>query len=92
MLVPWSSAFISFTIALNMPFKQDPLDGKHQVRCAIGGGLRPDIWVEFKERFKIPQIFELFGATEGSLMTVNVSNRIGACGRASPLMVSLVDA
>ncbi len=28
-----------------------PLERKHNVRLAIGNGLRPDIWTQFQERF-----------------------------------------
>ncbi|KAL4227803.1 hypothetical protein ACF0H5_013240 [Mactra antiquata] len=65
---------------------ESPLDSKHNVRCAVGNGLRPDIWMEFKTRFNIPHIYEFFGATEGTIAAVNLSNRVGACGRFSPIL------
>jgi len=66
---------------------QNPLDGKHKVRAAVGNGLRPDIWETFKTRYNIPKIYEFFGATEGTVAIMNLSNRTGACGRYSPLLV-----
>jgi len=65
------------------------LDGVHKVRVAVGNGLRPDIWEEFQKRFKIQNIVESFGATEGTAAVFNVCNKIGAIGRWSPFMVCL---
>lgn len=67
--------------------KQSDLDGVHNVRVAVGNGLRVDIWEEFKNRFKIPRIVEFFGATEGTGLFINVTTTVGAVGRLSPLMV-----
>lgn len=66
------------------------LDGVHNVRVAFGNGLRVDIWEEFKNRFRIPNIVEFFGATEGTGSFVNVTNTVGAIGRLSPLMKATV--
>jgi fatty-acyl-CoA synthase len=38
----------------------------HKVRVAIGNGLRPEIWDEFQEGFKIGTVVEFYGATEGN--------------------------
>lgn len=46
----------------------------HRVRVAVGNGLRPDIWDEFKARFGIPRICEFYGASEGNLVFVNGLN------------------
>ncbi|XP_025076675.1 very long-chain acyl-CoA synthetase-like [Pomacea canaliculata] len=62
------------------------LDGVHNVRAAIGNGLRKDIFMAVQERFKIPFICEIFGATEGVTITVNIANKPGAIGRLSPLL------
>jgi hypothetical protein len=66
---------------------QSDLDKVHKVRCAIGNGLRPDIWDEFKTRFNIPLIAEFFGATEGTTGTWNILNKPGCVGRWSPITV-----
>lgn len=55
----------------------------------MGNGLRKDIWEKFRDRFDIPQIVEFFGASEGTAATFNVNGRVGACGRLSPLLVSM---
>lgn len=41
-------------------------DTAHKVRLMYGNGLRPQIWKHFAERFKIKQIGEFYGATEGN--------------------------
>ena len=66
---------------------QSPHDMAHCIRLAIGNGLRKDIWMQFKERFAIPQIEECYGATEGNMGLINSVNKTGAVGMASPLMV-----
>ena len=43
-----------------------PEDRAHKVRLMLGSGLRPQIWEEFVRRFNIPNIAELYGATEGN--------------------------
>lgn len=60
------------------------LDRQHRVRLAWGNGLRPDVWDEFKERFGIPTIAEMYSATEGTFGTFNISRNDlskGAIGR-----------
>ena len=51
--------------------KPSDADTKHNIRLAIGNGLRPDIWDEFQDRFQIPDILEFYGATEGTGSTLN---------------------
>jgi acyl-CoA synthetase (AMP-forming)/AMP-acid ligase II len=46
----------------NQPPK--PTDRKHRVKKIVGNGLRNDMWIDFKKRFGIKQIFEFYGATE----------------------------
>ena len=43
------------------------LDTAHNLRVMLGNGLRPAIWEMFVERFKIPKIVEVYGATEGNV-------------------------
>jgi solute carrier family 27 fatty acid transporter 1/4 len=63
---------------LSQPKK--PTDNQHFVRLAMGNGLKRDFWKPFQERFNIPQIGELYGATEGNASMVNITNRVGSCG------------
>ena len=57
---------------LNQPEKDN--DRNHNVRVIGGNGLRPDIWMKFKKRFAIPQIMELYGASECNIAFVNNLN------------------
>ena len=55
----------------------------HELRAAVGNGMRPDLWVGFQERFSIPIIREFYGATEGNAPLLNISGRPGMIGRLS---------
>ncbi|NXN95684.1 S27A1 protein, partial [Rhinopomastus cyanomelas] len=55
-------------------------EGRHCVRLAVGNGLRPSIWEEFRRRFRIPQIGEFYGATECNCSIANLDGKVGACG------------
>lgn len=57
-------------------------DRVHEVRIALGNGIRPSVWKEFLMRFGPVKIFEFYGSTEGSLGFLNYTNKIGAVGRA----------
>src|SRR5213083_3276723 len=58
-----------------------PHDTEHGIRLACGNGLRPDVWNDFKTRFRIPQILEFYASTEGNVSMVNVEGKPGAIGR-----------
>lgn len=57
------------------------LDGVHDLRLAVGNGLRADIWPEFVKRFRIPQIVEFYAATEGTFSLYNVQGPVGSIGK-----------
>jgi fatty-acyl-CoA synthase len=59
----------------------NPNETKHKLRLACGNGLRPDIWDEFKTRFRIPLILEFYAATEGNVLMFNFEGKTGAVGR-----------
>jgi fatty-acyl-CoA synthase len=63
-----------------------PGDREHRLRVAAGAGLRPDIWTAFQERFGIPRIVEMYGATEGNVALQNVDGRVGSVGKPHPLL------
>lgn len=46
----------------------------------FGNGLRPQIWKDFVDRFKIKRIGEVYGATESNANLMNMDNTIGAVG------------
>ncbi|RDI68550.1 long-chain-acyl-CoA synthetase [Nocardia pseudobrasiliensis] len=54
---------------LNQPDK--PQEREHRVRLAVGNGLRPELWDEFRERFGIGRIVEFYGASEGNVAFIN---------------------
>ena len=57
-------------------------EARHKIRMAFGNGLRPDIWPVMKQRFRIPEILEFYGSTEGNVSMFNFDGREGAIGRA----------
>lgn len=52
----------------------------HSVKKMLGNGLRPQIWKQFVDTFKIEHIYELYGSTEGNSNLINIDNTIGAVG------------
>ncbi len=50
-------------------------DTQNPIRSIVGNGLRPDIWMQFKERFDIERIGEFYGASEGNGGFANVFNK-----------------
>ncbi|XP_018432188.1 PREDICTED: very long-chain acyl-CoA synthetase isoform X2 [Nanorana parkeri] len=63
----------------NVPKTDD--DASHNVRMAIGNGLRTDVWSEFLRRFGDVQMYEFYAATEGNVLFINYTNTVGAVGR-----------
>lgn len=61
-----------------------PLDRAHGVTKAIGNGLRADVWEPLMTRFGIKEVFEWYGASEGSTAFFHVQSGrdgIGKIGR-----------
>jgi fatty-acyl-CoA synthase len=58
-----------------------PGEERHRIRLVCGNGLRPDVWPEFRRRFRIPQILEFYAATEGNCTLFNFESKEGAVGR-----------
>jgi len=57
-------------------------DTTHRIQKVVGNGLRPDIWKAFKKRFNIPEVYELYGASDGIVSYTNVFNldcTVGLC-------------
>ncbi|KAF3821504.1 long-chain fatty acid transport protein 6 isoform X2 [Mirounga leonina] len=63
--------------------KQPKREGEkdHQVRLAVGNGVRSDVWKEFLDRFGNIKMCELYGATEGNICFMNHTGKIGSVGR-----------
>ncbi|XP_066923312.1 long-chain fatty acid transport protein 1-like [Clytia hemisphaerica] len=55
-------------------------DRQHKIRMILGNGLRKNMAPLVKERFGINKIAELYGATEGNSVLLNVDNVPGAVG------------
>lgn len=52
-----------------------PDDHINPLQRMMGNGMRPDVWMEFKERFGIERITELYGASEGNVAFANLLNK-----------------
>jgi fatty-acyl-CoA synthase len=68
----------------NMPVQPD--ERRHSLRLAFGNGLRPDVWEQMEQRFKIPRILEFYGSTEGNVSLMNLDGKTGAIGRVPPYL------
>ncbi|KAB0494696.1 long-chain-acyl-CoA synthetase [Pseudomonas vancouverensis] len=49
-------------------------DSRHEVKKMIGNGLRPGAWNEFKTRFAVNHICELYAASDGNIGFTNILN------------------
>ncbi|MCY3793252.1 MAG: AMP-binding protein, partial [Gammaproteobacteria bacterium] len=58
---------------MNTPAAAD--DHKNPLKHMIGNGLRPDVWLPFKQRFGIRRITEFYGASEGNVAFANLLNK-----------------
>ena len=58
-----------------------PREAEHRLRLCCGNGLRSDVWLEFKRRFRIPQILEFYASTEGNVSLYNCEGTPGAIGK-----------
>src|SRR5205085_1708598 len=61
-------------------------ESQHVLRLACGNGLRGEVWREFQQRFRIPQILEYYAATEGNFSLYNCEGRPGSIGRIPPFL------
>ena len=45
------------------------------LKVMVGNGLRPDVWDTFKDRFQVNRIVEIYGASEGNALFMNLLNK-----------------
>lgn len=57
-----------------------PLDREHRIEKILGNGLRPEIWMNFKERFGIKKVLEFYGSADGNIAFTNTLNFNGTIG------------
>jgi citronellyl-CoA synthetase len=50
-------------------------DAKIPLHSIMGNGMRPDIWMSFKQRYGIQRICEIYGASEGNVAFANLMNK-----------------
>ena len=41
----------------------------------IGNGMRPDVWMKFKQRYQVGMVAEFYGASEGNVSFANLFNK-----------------
>ena len=58
---------------INLPPQPD--DARSPLATAMGNGLRPDLWHDFKRRFGFRRITEFYGASEGNAAFANLLNK-----------------
>ena len=65
---------------VNHPASED--ERRHKLRLAFGNGLSANVWAEMRPRFKVPEVLEFYGSTEGNVSMFNFDGKVGAIGRA----------
>ena len=68
---------------------EKPNDQDNQVHTIVGNGLRPSIWKDFKQRFGIDRVVELYASSEGNVAFSNVFNFDNTVGF-SPVSYAIV--
>jgi len=58
---------------LSQPVNTD--DANNPLTNIMGNGLRPDIWMEFKDRYGVKRISEFYGSSEGNVAFANLLNK-----------------
>jgi citronellyl-CoA synthetase len=66
---------------MNTPERPD--DRKNPLKRMMGNGLRPDVWLPFKQRFGVKRIAEFYGASEGNVAFANLLNKDCTVGMTS---------
>lgn len=59
-----------------------PEEKNNPLEKMLGNGLRPDVWDEFKTRFGVERICEIYGSSEGNVAFLNLLNKDKTIGAA----------
>jgi citronellyl-CoA synthetase len=62
---------------------KDESDKNNPLRSMMGNGMRPDVWMDFKARFGIKRVCELYGSSEGNIAFANLLNKDCTVGMTS---------
>tara|TARA_B100001013_G_C24620631_1_gene447082 strand:- start:813 stop:2618 length:1806 start_codon:yes stop_codon:yes gene_type:complete len=64
---------------------QEPSEAElnNPITRMVGNGLRPDVWDTFKDRFDVDRIIEIYGASEGNALFMNLFNKDKTIGMTS---------
>lgn len=68
---------------------EKPTDRSHKATKIIGNGMRPNVWIPFKQRFGIEEVFELYASSEGNVGFTNLFNFDNTVG-ISPVPYAIV--
>ena len=55
--------------------QQSQAELNNPITVMVGNGLRPDVWDTFKDRFSVDRIVEIYGASEGNALFMNLLNK-----------------
>jgi citronellyl-CoA synthetase len=51
-----------------------PKSNNNTLKSIFGNGLRPDLWNEFKEKFQIDEVREMYSASDSNIASTNIFN------------------
>ena len=60
-----------------------PEEKNNPLETMMGNGLRPDVWDQFRSRFKVKRISEIYGSSEGNAAFINFLNKDRTIGTTS---------
>jgi len=55
--------------------EESEAERNNPINVMVGNGLRPDVWDTFKDRFSVDRIVEIYGASEGNALFMNLMNK-----------------
>ncbi len=67
----------------------NPDDKDNPLQYILGNGMRGEYWMQFKERFGIKKIVEVYGATEGVARIINLKQVPGMMGNLSVISIRI---